>query len=267
MFCLYPGCHNKTKKFDPLQAKKHVWEQHLKQSQEEFSLDDPKTCTLVHTYLKEDKKEPLFCTWKDCGFIQNERDYWKAKRHVWDRHLRETLYKMLSKDGPSPNYGSLSAEDKKKVNPDLEVFISTKKTFEVYTPKIEKPLPPVERPVTKKRERDDCGTLEWNPDKVSNIELDDFIQTCCKLVQDSDLNLQEVYNVVHKHDYDLEKAKKYVKQNTESIQNQKLILNDMQCLKNNLKVTTDPKAMSSITKKTYQYVYEFLKDKRESYEL
>lgn len=273
MFCTYPGCNNRSKKFDAVQAKKHVWDTHLKQTQDTYTLEDPEVCNLILSFLKEDKKEPLYCTWKDCGFVQGERDYWKAKRHVWDRHLRESLYsKLLSKDGPSPNYGSLSAEDKKKVNPDLEVFISTRKKEDVYVPKVEKPLPPppIERKVlpTRKRERDDCGVLEWNPEKVPNLDIIHFLNSCCKQVEFQELNLQAVYQIIHQQDYDLEKAKKHIEQNLDKVQKQKTDSIEFDCLKNNLqRVTTDPKTMSSLTKKTYQYVYEFLKERRDNYAL
>ena len=75
------------------------------------------------------EKKNLCCTWKGCDYVQQEKDIWKAKRHIWDKHLRTSeLYESLCSKNFAPSYGKLNQEEKKVLDGEIAKYIGEKVT-------------------------------------------------------------------------------------------------------------------------------------------
>src|SRR5690606_35740688 len=63
-----------------------------------------------------------FCIWPNCDYRQKGRcDVFKAKRHVWDKHLRKT-----SKFNSMPIYEYLSIDERNTVHPAIFMYLENK---------------------------------------------------------------------------------------------------------------------------------------------
>jgi hypothetical protein len=97
-------------------------EQELEQEEMEQHQEEEEEEQTNHT-----EKKNLCCTWKGCDYIQLEKDIWKAKRHIWDKHLRTSdLYETLCHKSYPPSYGKLNQEEKKVLDSNLLKYVGEK---------------------------------------------------------------------------------------------------------------------------------------------
>eukprot|EP01080_Neovahlkampfia_damariscottae_P006989 gene6989-11155_t len=128
-----------TKTSTPKETKPVVL-QPIKQQQkvqEEEKVEEKKEQVQVEEKEEEEElpkatvieKKNLCCTWKGCDYLQQEKDIWKAKRHIWDKHLRTSdLYETLCLKNFAPSYGKLNQEEKKCLDGEIVQYIGEKVT-------------------------------------------------------------------------------------------------------------------------------------------
>jgi hypothetical protein len=71
-----------------------------------------------------------YCTWPHCDYVQQgKRDVFKAKRHVWDKHLKKDVnfanwqFEKRGSNGP-PGYGNMSQFEREKVNDEIMKYLT-----------------------------------------------------------------------------------------------------------------------------------------------
>lgn len=72
----------------------------------------------------------FYCTWPLCDYVQQgKRDVFKAKRHVWDKHLKKDVnfanwqFEKRGNNGP-PGYGNLTQQEREKVNDAIMKYLT-----------------------------------------------------------------------------------------------------------------------------------------------
>lgn len=194
---------------------------------------------------------------------------------------------MCGKDTVPPSYGNLGNDDKKKVNEELEKYISTKETL---IQKVVKPVPKattqtlvqpvikvrssVSSPVVekeyslKRKERVEDSTVYgccfWNPTKAQSFDMVSFLRWCRQVIRDSEIDLEEVYSIIHENDYDFEQCKKEVLDAVERIQKQRLTESDIRKIHQALEQTKNLNELTELTGKKYHQIVDFVKTKRDN---
>lgn len=229
------------------QGKKHVWENHILTNKDlkiEGDLTKQENDEIVLSYLHDDGlsiREHLYCKWPDCKFYQYDKDRWKAKRHIFDKHLKETLSENLRKGKPVTNYGNLTKEEQKKINEDVEKYIGIclakqkKRKRNEKVEKVEK-VPTEEEEVVPVQEEvkieipkveipdyftPRVGTMIWDSSKIKESDLEVFIHNVQKTV-DFKISHEKVYQVIHENNYDLSLSKNVIKNDVSVLEKNQL---------------------------------------------
>lgn len=266
MYCLYPNCEDKNQKFELVQGKNHVWECHLKCSKDQekpLELEKKETEEMILSYLNDEVREHLYCTWPECKFFQYDKDRWKAKRHVWDKHLKETLGESLKKGKHQTNYGNLSKEEQKKVNEEVEKYIGTRLAVQKKRKRAEKVeekvVPVIEQVIDHFTPR--IGHKVWDPTKLSSVDVEKFVETVQKdVVVNTKVNQEKLYQIVHENNYDLKRSKVFIENNVSVVEQKSLKEldgDDTFCYK-----SSSDKKNSLMSATTYHLICEYIQIKK-----
>jgi hypothetical protein len=141
-------------------------------SREEIQVEEPQEMEMGQMEEEEEEtnlhseKKNLCCTWKGCDYIQQEKDIWKAKRHIWDKHLRTSdLYETLCHKSYPPSYGKLNQEEKKVLDSNLLKYVGEKVSSQIrgFSPKKRVSLKTNNLPLISKPKREKRVSGEKSP--------------------------------------------------------------------------------------------------------